>query len=122
MNGKLNICFPENKQNSNNTENLAGINNNLNLENKLKEDDDEEVKELKMLHEKNNIENLNKKMNNDFINRIKENENFIKNNIIDINNEFNNEKIEKDNKGNNSSLKPKLKLYRLQSDYLKNNK
>lgn len=127
VNGRLNICFPENKPTSNTTENLTDNNININLENKLKESNYGEVKLLEMLDEKKKIENLSKNMNKDFINRIKENEKFIKNNIIDLNNEFNNGKIETNNKinnhkRNNSLLKPKLKLYKMQGDFLKNNK
>jgi hypothetical protein len=129
VNGKLNIGFAENKENSNLNDKNDGNSNNPTPAKKFKDEDDEDVLVLKMSNERKKIENINKKMNNDFIKRIKENENFIKNNniIIDDDSETNNEKM-KGNKNdlglkkNNSMMHPKLKLYNLKGAFLNKKK
>ena len=129
MNGKLNIGFAENKENSNLNDKNEGNSNNPTPAKKFKDEDDEDVLVLKMSNERKKIENINKKMNNDFIKRIKENENFIKNNniIIDDDSETNNGKMRNNKndiglKRNNSMLHPKLKLYNLKGAFLNKKK
>ena len=129
VNGKLNIGFAENKENSNLNDKNEGNSNNPTPAKKFKDEDDEDVLVLKMSNERKKIENINKKMNNDFIKRIKENENFIKNNniIIDDDSETNNGKMRNNKndiglKRNNSMLHPKLKLYNLKGAFLNKKK
>ena len=129
VNGKLNIGFAENKENSNLNDKNEGNSNNPTPAKKFKDEDDEDVLVLKMSNERKKIENINKKMNNDFIKRIKENKNFIKNNniIIDDDSETNNGKMRNNKndiglKRNNSMLHPKLKLYNLKGAFLNKKK
>jgi len=129
VNGKLNIGFAENKENSNLNDKNEGNSNNPTPAKKFKDEDDEDVLVLKMSNERKKIENINNKMNNDFIKRIKENENFIKSNniIIDDDSETNNEKMRNNKndmglKRNNSMLHPKLKLYNFKGAFLNKKK
>jgi len=127
VNGKLNIGFAENKENSNLNDKNEGNSNNPTPAKKFKDEDDEDVLVLKMSNERKKIENVNKKMNNDFIKRIKENENFIKNNIIDDDIETNNGKMRTNKndiglKRNNSMVHPKLKLYNFKGAFLNKKK
>ena len=126
MNGKLNIRFAENKENKN-------IINDKNIdttpEKKFKDEDDEEIDRLKLSNEKRAIENVNKKINNDFIKRLKENENFIKNKniIISDGSGFSNEKLKRNKSDINLNRKdllkhPRLKLYSLKGAFLNRNK
>ena len=86
INGKLNICFEENRENKN-INNINDNNMNKTPEKKFKDEDDEDVLLLKMSNERRKISNANKIDNKDFIKRMKENENFIKKNNIIINEE-----------------------------------
>lgn len=129
VNGKLNIGFAENKENSNLNDKNEGESNNPTPAKKFKDEEDEDVLVLKMSNERKKIENINKKMNNDFIKRIKENENFIKNNniIVDDDSETNNEKMRRNKsdlglKIKNPMVHPKLKLYNLKGAFLNKKK
>lgn len=124
INGKLNIGFAENKENRHNNDD-----NNKTPEKKIVEESDDEIVKLKISNEKKKIENVNKKMNNDFIKRMKENENFIKNNNIimadgsDVKFDKNmkRNKSEDINKKNNFGHK-RLKLYNFKGAFLNKNK
>ena len=127
INGKLNIGFAENKENKNIND---GDKKEKTPEKKFKDEDDEEIDRLKMSNERKKIENVNKKNNNDFIKRMKENENFIKNNNIIIEEgsdigKDNNLKRSKSDLGinkKNISFHPKLKLYSFKGAFLNKNK
>ena len=124
INGKLNIGFAENKENKD-------INNDRNRTPEKKvEEDDEEIDKLKLSNERKKIENVNKKINKDFIKRMKENENFIKNNNI-IMADGSDAKIGNNMKRNKSDIDinkksefghKKLKLYNFKGAFLNKNK
>lgn len=125
INGKLNIGFAENKENKDNNND-----DNKTPEKKIVEESDDEIDKLKMSNERKKIENVNKKMNNDFIKRMKENENFIKNNNI-IMGDGSNAKIDKNIKRNKSDIDinkknefghKRLKLYNFKGAFLNKNK
>lgn len=123
INGKLNICFPENKKNSLNINKNKTNSNSISPTKNIINEKDEDIKEIKMLNELKLINNFSKNNNIDFINRIKENDNFIKNNIIDNDKDSNIEKFKNNNndKGiikNNSNIHSKLKIYKLKGAYL----
>ena len=126
VNGKLNIRFAENKENKNiNNDKIIDIT----PEKKFKDEDDEEIDRLKLSNEKRAIENLNKKFNNDFIKRLKDNENFIKNNniIISDGSDFSNEKLKRNKSDINLNRKNllkhrRLKLYSFKGAFLNKNK
>ena len=129
VNGKLNIRFAENKENQNINDDEKPDNNNTTPIKKFKDEDDEDIHKLKQSNEKRTIDNVNKKINDDFIKRIKDNENFIKNNniIIGDGTGFNNE-ILKRNKSDinlnikNRQIKRKLKLHSFKGAFLNRNK
>ena len=124
INGKLNIGFAENKENKD-------INDDRNRTPEKKvEEDDEEIDKLKLSNERKKIENVNKKINKDFIKRMKENENFIKNNNI-IMADGSDAKIGNNMKRNKSDIDinkksefghKKLKLYNFKGAFLNKNK
>ena len=116
INGKLNICFDENRENKE-------INMNKTPEKKFKVENDEDLLLIKMSNERRNISNVNKNDNKDFIKRLKENENFIKNNNIIINDGSKRSKsqIIKRN-SENIVLHPKLKLFNLKGVFLNKKK
>ena len=124
INGKLNIGFAENKENKD-------INDDRNRTPEKKvEEDDEEIDKLKLSNERKKIENVNKKINKDFIKRMKENENFIKNNNI-IMADGSDAKIGNNMKRNKSDIDinkksefghKKLKLYNFKGAFLYKNK
>ena len=124
INGKLNIGFAENKENKD-------INDDRNRTPEKKvEEDDEEIDKLKLSNERKKIENVNKKINKDFIKRMKENENFIKNNNI-IMADGSDAKIWNNMKRNKSDIDinkksefghKKLKLYNFKGAFLYKNK
>ena len=98
-------------------------------EKKFEDEDGEEIHKLKQSDEKRTIENVNKKINDDFIKRLKENENFIKNNNIIIGDGTGfNKDILKRNKSDISlnirsiQIKRKLKLYSFKGAFLNKNK
>ena len=131
INGKLNIGFAENKENQN-INDKKDEDNTTTPEKKFKDEEDEEIIKLKLSNEKKKIEKVNKQMNNDFIKRIKENEDFIKSNNIIINDgtNINNAKNIKRNKSDiNINLNKKkqifqrrLKLYSFKGAFLNKNK
>ena len=124
INGKLNIGFAENKENKD-------INDDRNRTPEKKvEEEDEEIDKLKLSNERKKIENVNKKINKDFIKRMKENENFIKNNNI-IMADGSDAKIGNNMKRNKSDIDinkksefghKKLKLYNFKGAFLNKNK
>ena len=124
INGKLNIGFAENKENKD-------INDDRNKTPEKKvEEEDEEIDKLKLSNERKKIENVNKKINKDFIKRMKENENFIKNNNI-IMADGSDAKIGNNMKRNKSDIDinkksefghKKLKLYNFKGAFLNKNK
>ena len=124
INGKLNIGFEENKENKD-------INDDRNRTPEKKvEEEDEEIDKLKLSNERKKIENVNKKINKDFIKRMKENENFIKNNNI-IMADGSDAKIGNNMKRNKSDIDinkksefghKKLKLYNFKGAFLNKNK
>lgn len=122
VNGKLNIGFDENKESN---EIKINSENNITPEKKIKCEDDEDVKLLKMSNERKTIAEVNKNKNNDFIKRIKDNETFIKNNII--NNEIDS-KLKKNNSciilknKERKGIHPKLKLYNMKGAFLNKKK
>lgn len=127
INGKLNIGFAENKENTN-------INNKIiedsTQSKKFNDEDDEEIVRLRLSNERKNMKNFNyKSFNKDFVKRIKENENFIKKNIIIINDKFGNkEKYLKRNKSDlnlnkkSQVVQHKLKIYSFKGAFLNKNK
>jgi hypothetical protein len=129
VNGKLNIRFAENKENKNINDEDAKNKNEKTPEKKFEDEDDEEIHKLKQSDEKRTIENVNKKINDDFIKRLKDNENFIKNNNIIIGDGTGfNKDILKRNKSDISlnirsiQIKRKLKLYSFKGAFLNKNK
>ena len=125
INGKLNIGFEENKENKdiNDQNNKTPVKKNV-------EENDEEIDKLKLSNERKKIENVNKKINNDFIKRMRENENFIKNKNI-IMADGSEAKVDKNLKRNKSELDinkksdfihKKLKLYNFKGAFLNKNK
>ena len=124
INGKINIGFAENKENKD-------INDDRNRTPEKKvEEEDEEIDKLKLSNERKKIENVNKKINKDFIKRMKENENFIKNNNI-IMADGSDAKIGNNMKRNKSDIDinkksefghKKLKLYNFKGAFLNKNK
>ena len=120
INGKLNICFDENRENKDIN---IGINNNITPEKKFKDEDDEDFIKLKMSNERKKISDLNKINNKDFIQRMKDNEKFIKNSNIIINDGSKRSKSQiikrKKEKG---TIHPKLKLFNLKGAFLNKKK
>lgn len=113
VNGKLNICFDENRENKDvNVEDM-----NKTPEKKLKIEEDEDILLLKMSVERKNISNINKNDNKDFIKRMKENENFLKNNNIIINDGSKRSKSVLINNGKNKKF-PKIKLFNMKGAFL----
>ena len=131
INGKLNIGFAENKENQNINDKQAE-DTTTTPEKKFRDEEDEEIIKLKLSNEKKKIEKVNKQMNNDFIKRIKENEDFIKSNNIIINDgtNINNAKNIKRNKSDininlnkkNQIFQRRLKLYSFKGAFLNKNK
>ena len=112
VNGKLNICFDENRENKD-----VNIDMNKTPEKKLKVEEDEDILLLKMSVERKNISNVNKNDNKDFIKRMKENEDFLKNNNIIINDGSKRSKSVLIN--NRKSKKfPKIKLFNMKGAFL----
>jgi hypothetical protein len=123
VDGKLNICFEENREKKNLNDINANNGKDKTPEKKFKDEIDDELLLLKMSVEKKNIFNINKKNNKDFIKRIKENENFIKNNNIIINDSSSKRSksvIIQRKKEINDIIHPKLKLYNMKGAFLKN--
>ena len=119
INGKLNICFEENRENKN----IDNINMNKTPEKKYKIEDDEDVLLLKISNERKKISNANKKNNKSFIKRIKDNENFIKKNNIIINEGSKRSKSQIVKRNSETILlHPKLKLYNLKGAFLNKKK
>ena len=115
INGKLNICFEENRENKN----IDNINMNKTPEKKYKIEDDEDFLLLKISNERKKISNANKKNNKSFIKRIKDNENFIKKNNIIINEGSKRSKSQIVKRNSETILlHPKLKLYNLKGAFL----
>ena len=120
INGKLNICFDVNRENKE-------INIEKDIvktpEKKFKDEDDEDFIMLKMSNERKRISDINKISNKDFIQRIKENEKFIKDSSIIINDSSKRSKSQiikrKNEKGN---IHPKLKLYNMKGVFLNKKK
>ena len=101
INGKLNISFTPNK--------FVDVNNEIEPKNQQNDNNNKhEMDKLKLLDEENKIKLFSKnKINDDFIQRIKDNNKFIKNNII-----------LKDNLDVSIKKNHSLKLYKLKGDYL----
>ena len=117
INGKLNICFDENRENKE-----ININDNKTPEKKFKDEDDEDFLLLKMSNERRNISKANKINNESFIKRMKENENFIKKNniIIDEGKRSKSQIIKR--KSEQILLHPKLKLFNMKGAFLNKKK
>ena len=114
INGKLNICFDENRENK---EVNIDLDINKTPEKKLKIEDDEDILLLKMSVERKNISNINKNNNKDFIKRMKDNENFLKNNNIIINDGSKRSKSVLNNDRKNKKF-PKIKLFNMKGAFL----
>ena len=122
INGKLNICFEENRENKN-INNINDNNMNKTPEKKFKDEDDEDVLLLKMSNERRKISNANKIDNKDFIKRMKENENFIKKNNIIINEENKRSKSQIVRRNTEKNIfHPKLKLFNMKGAFLNKKK
>ena len=117
INGKLNICFDENRENKE-----INVDNNKTPEKKFKDEDDEDFLLLKMSNERRNISKANKINNESFIKRMKENENFIKKNniIIDEGKRSKSQIIKR--KSEQILLHPKLKLFNMKGAFLNKKK
>ena len=118
INGKLNICFEENRENKD-----INIDMNKTPEKKFEVKDDQDLLMIKMSNERKNISNVNKRNNEAFIKRIKDNENFIKRNNIIISEEGKRSKsliVKK--KSEEIAAHPKLKLYNLKGAFLNKKK
>ena len=121
INGKLNICFEENRENKD--INNINVNTIKTPEKKFKDEDDEDVLLLKMSNERKNISNANKNNNLDFIKRMKENENFIRKNNIIVNDENKRSKSQILRRNTEKILfHPKLKLYNMKGVFLNKKK
>ena len=114
INGKLNICFDENRENK---EVNIDLDINKTPEKKLKIEDDEDILLLKMSVERKNISNINKNYNKDFIKRMKDNENFLKNNNIIINDGSKRSKSVLINDRKNKKF-PKIKIFNMKGAFL----
>ena len=125
INGKLNICFDVNRENKE----INDKDINKTPEKKFKDEDDFIV--LKMSNERKRISDINKISNKDFIQRIKENEKFIKNSSIIINDSSkrsksqiikkkNDKENEKENEKEN--FHHKLKLFNMKGVFLNKKK
>ena len=118
INGKLNICFDENRENKE-----INVDNNKTPEKKFKDEDDEDFLLLKMSNERRNISKANKINNESFIKRMKENENFIKkNNIIIDEGKRSKSQIIKRKSEQQILLHPKLKLFNMKGAFLNKKK
>ena len=118
INGKLNICFEENRENKD-----INVDNNKTPEKKIEAKDDQDLLLIKMSNERKKISNVNKRNNESFIKRIKDNENFIKKNNIIISEEGKRSKsliVKK--KSEEIVAHPKLKLYNLKGVFLNKKK
>ena len=121
INGKLNICFEENRENKD--INNINVNTIKTPEKKFKDEDDEDVLLLKMSNERKNISNANKNNNLDFIKRLKENDNFIRKNNIIVNEENKRSKSQILRRNTEKILfHPKLKLYNMKGVFLNKKK
>ena len=119
INGKLNICFKENRENKS----VDNVDMNKTPEKKFKIEDDEDVLLLKMSNERKKISNANKKNNEAFIKRMKDNENFIKKNNIIINEGSKRSKSQIiKRKSEKILINHKLKLYNLKGAFLNKKK
>ena len=118
INGKINICFEENRENKD-----INVDNNKTPEKKIEAKDDQDLLLIKMSNERKKISNVNKRNNESFIRRIKDNENFIRKNNIIISEEGKRSKsliVKK--KSEEIVAHPKLKLYNLKGVFLNKKK
>ena len=129
INGKLNICFDVNRENKEINDKDKDNDNDKEInktpEKKFKDEDDFIV--LKMSNERKRISDINKISNKDFIQRIKENEKFIKNNSIIINDSSKRSKSQiikrkNDKENKKGNFHHKLKLFNMKGVFLNKKK